>query len=125
MRVHLIRSIGFNIVDHDYKMEDIHKDALKKSWYESGVYVIMPNTIYYLIWDVTKSVMYMISLYTLAYSAAFKFEGPNSFETFEFVVDIIQSLDIVHTFFTATKVRSLNNVTLKWRKREIKAKEQK
>lgn len=49
----------------------------------------MPNTTWYLIWDVVKSGMYMISLYTLAYSAAFHFEGENSAHEFELIVDLV------------------------------------
>lgn len=85
----------------------------------------MPDTIWYLIWDVVKSCMYMTSLYTLAYSAAFRFEGENSFEVFELVVDIVQIVDIIHTFFTAKKVRSLTQTTLKLRKKEMDALESK
>lgn len=79
----------------------------------------MPNTNWYLVWDVFKSIMYMISLYTLAYSAAFRFQGENSASDFEFVVDLIQIIDIVHTFLTATKVRSLSQTTMKLRKRDM------
>jgi hypothetical protein len=120
-RVHIIRSIGFNIIDVDYSAEFQADRTIKKAWYESGSYIIMPDTIWYLIWDVVKSCMYMISLYTLAYSAAFKFEGENSFEVFELVVDLVQIVDIIHTFFTAKKVRSLTQTTLKLRKKEMDA----
>lgn len=66
----MIRSICFNIVDVVYKEENI-SDPVKKKWYESGSFIIMPNTNWYLVWDVTKSILYMISLYTLAFAGAF------------------------------------------------------
>lgn len=50
----------------------------------------------------------MISLYTLAYAAAFKYQGEDSAANFEFVVDLIQIVDIIHVFFCATKVSSLS-----------------
>jgi hypothetical protein len=57
-------------VDVDFSGEPV-SDPVKKKWYESGSYIIMPNTNWYLVWDVTKSILYMISLYTLAFAAAF------------------------------------------------------
>jgi hypothetical protein len=81
--------------------------------------VIQPNTIWYMVWDVTKSIMYMISLYTLAYAAAFKYKGDDSAANFEFIVDLVQIVDIIHVFFTATKVANLSQAVIKWRKNEL------
>lgn len=85
----MIRSICFNIADVDFSDQQQPTKIIKKKWYESGALIIMPNTTWYLIWDVVKSGMYMISLYTLAYSAAFHFEGENSASDFELMVDLI------------------------------------
>lgn len=72
--MHIIRSVGFNIVDVDYSAKkETDTTSKKQSWFESGTYIIMPESLWYLIWDVSKSVFYMISLYTLAYAAAFQF----------------------------------------------------
>ena len=81
--------------------------------------MIQPNTIWYMVWDVTKSIMYMISLYTLAYAAAFKYEGDDSAANFELIVDLVQIVDIIHVFFTATKVANLSQAVIKWRKNEL------
>lgn len=108
IRVIVLRSLAFNIVDPESTFEGKDKDVIKKSWYESGAYVIKPSSIWYMVWDVTKSVMYMISLYTLAYAAAFKYQSDDSAADFEFVVDLIQIVDIIHVFFCATKVQSLS-----------------
>ena len=123
-RVHVIRSICFNIVDVDFSGEPVN-DPVKKKWYESGSYIIMPNTNWYLVWDVNKSILYMISLYTLAFAAAFQFKGENEAATFELLVDVVQIIDILHTFLTSIKVRQLSQYTLKYRKSEMDAIESK
>jgi hypothetical protein len=110
IRVIVLRSLAFNIVDPETIPGENEPDQPKSKWYESGTYVIKPNTIYYLIWDVTKSVLYMVSIYTLAFAAAFKFEGDNGAESFEFFVDLIQLLDIIHVFFCATKIYQLSQL---------------
>lgn len=87
--------------------------------------MILPNTTWYRLWDIFKSVGYMISLYTLAYDAAFQFDSGTKTEGFEQLIDVIQIIDIFHTFFTAKKVRSLSNFVLKLKKKDIQAKEAK
>lgn len=115
----VLRSLAFNIVDPEMNFDQQTTETVKKAWYESGAYVIRPNTIWYMIWDVVKSVLYMISLYTLAYAAAFKFQGPNDYEDFEFVVDLVQILDIIHVFFIAKKVNEFSSFVQKWRFKQL------
>lgn len=64
------------------------EETKKRAWYE-GQYVISPVTIWYRLWDIFKSVLYMISLYTLAYDAAFKFESGLQTAGFEMFIDLV------------------------------------
>jgi hypothetical protein len=117
----MLRSIGFKLVDKESRSSrQIERmgETEKKAWYE-GQYVISPNSTWYQLWDMTKSIGYMISLYTLAYDAAFMFESGTKTETFERLIDMIQIVDIVHTFFTAKKVRSLSIRVQQLKKREL------
>jgi hypothetical protein len=45
--------------------------AIEKSWWESGTYLIYPESKFSLAWGVSKTVIIFISLFTLSYSAAF------------------------------------------------------
>lgn len=68
--------------------------------------VIYPDTYKYLIWDVIKSMLYLMSIFSLTYLAAYRFdlrgnESATLLSSFDFTVDIIQVIDIVLTFFTA------------------------
>ena len=38
-------------------------EALKPRWYESGTYIIKPNTVYFKFWLVSKSILYLVDLY--------------------------------------------------------------
>lgn len=87
--------------------------------------MLKPNTLWYMIWDVVKSVLYMVSLYTLAYAAGFKFQGKNDVETFEFVVDLVQIIDIIHVFFIGKKANEFSSLVAKWRHKQLEEEERK
>lgn len=89
IHVHLLRSVGLNLNEAKYRQQRFQgRDEIKKAWFE-GQYVILPNTTWYRLWDILKSVGYMISLYTLAYDAAFQFESGTKTESFEQLIDVI------------------------------------
>lgn len=86
--VHMLRSVGFNLVDRSQRQfSDLVVDQ-KRAWYE-GQLVISPVTVWYRLWDIFKSIMYMISLYTLAYDAAFIFESGLQTAGFEMFIDLV------------------------------------
>ena len=122
--VHMLRSVGFNLVDRTQRQmwDQTADEKTKRAWYE-GMYVISPTTIYYRLWDIFKSVLYMTSLYTLAYDAAFFFESGIQTAGFEMFIDLIQICDVLLTFFTAKRVRDLSNRVMKIKKREIQEQE--
>lgn len=78
--------------------------------------VIMPDSYKFMIWDVLKSMLYLTSIYSLTYLAAFSFQNKsNFFGNFDFAVDIVQLMDIGVTFFTAKKHRDVSARTHNFR----------
>jgi len=85
--------------------------------------VIKPDSYKYMIWDVIKSILYMMSIYTLFFLAALGFDGRfEILQKFDFIVDCIQMLDIVLTFFTAKRVQDMKESTNEWRDKQLQAK---
>jgi len=92
----------------------------KLGWWKSGAFVFYPNTRFYRIWDFCKSILYMGSMYTIIFQAAFRFNSRDKINDtlflYDYVVDAIQILDIIIIMFTAIDIREMSDYSKNYRK---------
>ena len=86
------------------------KDPVKTPWYETGYYTLHPENRWFKIWVFVKSLMYLMDIYDVTYSAAFNFERTTE-PFFMYLVNAINIIDCVLHFFTAVHIRELNEYT--------------
>ena len=67
--------LSMKIEDQPLESERENEKLTKKlKWWQSGVFLIYPESRIGLFWGVTKTIIIFISLFTLSFSAAFKFD---------------------------------------------------
>jgi hypothetical protein len=124
----MIHAFKFSMRIEDYEIDDEHEQqstVKQNAWYESGVYIIYPENKIGLIWSVLKTIIIFISLFTLSYTAGFRFQQTSTtMQSYEMFFDILQTIDIVLTCFTAKRTREISDQTREYVDR-YKAKEDK
>ena len=63
-----------HLKEYDIVIDD-DPPVKKLSWWKSGAFIFYPNTRIYRIWDFCKSILYMGSMYTIIFQAAFRFNN--------------------------------------------------
>ena len=88
-------------------IEQEEQAPLKLYWVNTGNFIILPNTIYFKMWLLCKSIIYLIDLYEMSYNAGNLYEYAQDYKIFSLIVDSVNIIDIFMHFFTAVKVGEL------------------
>lgn len=102
----MINAFKFTSALQELPNDDDHTNdkavVVNKEWYESGIYIIYPESRTGIVWSLIKTISVFISMFTLSYTAGFRFqETSQSMRSLELFFDIVQLLDIILTCFTA------------------------
>ena len=108
----------FKALEQDVSGDKLEPVVKQIKWYESGTYIIVPDKIYWKIWVVFKSSVYLISIYQLLFFFAFK---QYYWTPFGSVALFVQSLDAFLHFFTAVHVSEMTERALTYRQKILES----
>jgi hypothetical protein len=114
MRVQMVNAFMLSMRTDDQGEEEEPEEITKKkekAWWETGQIIIYPERRFGLFWGVFKTLVIVVSLFTITYSGAFLFRDKQSMKLYEMVFDLIQAIDMVLTCFTAIRSRDISEAT--------------
>ena len=76
----------------------------KQPWWQTGRYVLDPESMTLQIWYIGSNILYMVSLFSTSLIIAFKMRFLEKLEMMECFFDLIMVIDIVLVFFTAVEL---------------------
>jgi hypothetical protein len=73
----MINAFKFTSALQELPNDDDHANdktpVVNKEWYESGIYIIYPESKTGIVWSLIKTISVFISMFTLSYTAGFRF----------------------------------------------------
>jgi hypothetical protein len=94
-----------NLFYHDEVVETEEEETKFLPWYIEGTFTLLPNTRWFKVWLICKSLLYLFDLYILTYQIAFDYDQGSL--RFYYTIVAINFLDMFIHFFTAVENKNL------------------